>query len=140
MPSTHAPPLPQPTPATEARPNIVVPVIVVGLQSVNLIRRREQRASDDDAMGGSEQEMDGVEEDLDFDGFPHPSPENDSVPQEPQQGRSWHTRAADAIRNLRPGRRGAPQEAPPGDVPGSRTFLIYVIGGEDNVSVRCSFC
>ena len=44
--------------------------------------------------------------------------------------RGWQSRAANAIRNLRPGRR----PAPPGTqhsvtAPGSRTFLIYVIGG-----------
>jgi hypothetical protein len=44
--------------------------------------------------------------------------------------RGWQSRAANAIRNLRPGRR----PAPPGTqhsvtTPGSRTFLIYVIGG-----------
>lgn len=46
------------------------------------------------------------------------------------RGRGWQSRAANAIRNLRPGRR----TTPPGPqhsvtTPGSRTFLIYVIGG-----------
>jgi len=46
------------------------------------------------------------------------------------RGRGWQSRAANAIRNLRPGRR----TTPPGPqhsvtAPGSRTFLIYVIGG-----------
>lgn len=44
--------------------------------------------------------------------------------------RGWQSRAANALRNLRPGRRpvtpGTPQSLA---TPGSRTFLIYVIGG-----------
>lgn len=45
------------------------------------------------------------------------------------RGRRWHARAATALRNLRPGRRAAEQGAPEVDGTGSRTFLIYVIGG-----------
>lgn len=48
--------------------------------------------------------------------------------------RGWQSRAANAIRNLRPGRRntdaGQGAAPPPFSTPsGSRTFLIYVIGG-----------
>jgi len=56
---------------------------------------------------------------------------------EPTRGRGrsrgWPSRAANAIRNLRPGRRNtdagpaASQASSPSN--GSRTFLIYVIGG-----------
>jgi hypothetical protein len=51
----------------------------------------------------------------------------------PGRPRGWQSRAASAIRNLRPGRRPADagQAAPPplSSPSGSRTFLIYVIGG-----------
>jgi len=43
-------------------------------------------------------------------------------------GRTWHSRAATAFRNLRPGRR-ASRATHVNEGPGSRTFLIYVIGG-----------
>ena len=44
--------------------------------------------------------------------------------------RGWQSRAANAIRNLRPGRRPAsPGTQHSVTTPGSRTFLIYVIGG-----------
>ena len=44
--------------------------------------------------------------------------------------RGWQSRAANAIRNLRPGRRPAPSGTQHSvTTPGSRTFLIYVIGG-----------
>jgi hypothetical protein len=43
--------------------------------------------------------------------------------------RGWQSRAANAIRNLRPGRRPAqPGTQHSVTIPGSRTFLIYVIG------------
>jgi len=50
--------------------------------------------------------------------------------QQPARGRTWQSRAANAIRNLRPSRRNADATSPPPqETPGSRTFLIYVIGG-----------
>jgi len=50
--------------------------------------------------------------------------------QQPARGRTWQSRAANAIRNLRPSRRNADATSPqPQETPGSRTFLIYVIGG-----------
>jgi hypothetical protein len=48
------------------------------------------------------------------------------------RSRGWHSRAANAIRNLRPGRRNTQVDSDvqmPAASPGSRTFLIYVIGG-----------
>ena len=125
-----------------ARNNTVVPVIVVGLQSVSASRRREhqhqhqhqqQRATggeDEDAGGRDGDGTDDVDDDDDFDGF-LPGVDGESGNGEAQRGRRWRSRAANAIRNLRPGRRGGPSgRIPAGDGPGSRTFLIYVIGGE----------
>uniref|UniRef100_A0A0W0FFD5 RING-type domain-containing protein n=1 Tax=Moniliophthora roreri TaxID=221103 RepID=A0A0W0FFD5_MONRR len=62
------------------------------------------------------------------------SDEQDGATDDQDRGpRRWTSRAADAFRNLRPGRRAS--QPPTGllpdllDGPGSRTFLIYVIGG-----------
>lgn len=111
---------------TENSPNIFVPVIVVGLQSVNMDRRRDQAPSfgDEDTLAAEHNEdyLPGAADDLDFDD----SPGNGGQPGAPR-GRAWHSRAADALRNLRPGRRASQI---PHTGPGSRTFLIYVIGGE----------
>ncbi|KII86997.1 hypothetical protein PLICRDRAFT_31114 [Plicaturopsis crispa FD-325 SS-3] len=47
-----------------------------------------------------------------------------------RRGRTWQSRAANAFRNLRPGGRRPPsRETRENESPGSRTFLIYVIGG-----------
>ena len=94
-------------------------------------------------MGGSGHE---TFDDDDFDGFGNLQHPPELLPDEAagtgagrgrglgagREGRprGWQSRAANAIRNLRPGRR----PAPPGTQhlvtsPGSRTFLIYVIGG-----------
>jgi hypothetical protein len=117
-----------PHPLPPGAPNVVIPVIVVGLQSVNMNRRREQRTGENgDAFGVGDTNVvdNSLPDDAEFEGFPN-LPDTNA---EPQQGRSWHSRAANAIRNLRPGRRGAARETQPGEGPGSRTFLIYVIGG-----------
>lgn len=45
------------------------------------------------------------------------------------RARGWPSRAVNAIRNLRPGLRPAPPTQHSLTTPGSRTFLIYVIGG-----------
>ena len=84
-------------------------------------------------VGGSEIFGD----DDDFDGFGNF--QQHELPDEAGRGRGrggrgrtrgWQTRAANAIRNLRPGRRSVPPGTqPPAATPGSRTFLIYVIGG-----------
>ena len=154
--STSIPPLPQtqdpPTPQT------VVPVIVVGLQSVNSDWRPDMPPPDDTDMdvfghnhgvGGAEIGGNGGHEtfdDDDFDGFGNLQHPSELLPDEAAgmgagrgrgvgagsegRPRGWQSRVPNAIRNLRPGRR----PAPPGTqhsvtTPGSRTFLIYVIGG-----------
>ena len=89
-----------------------------------------------------------ISDDADFDGFGngnlehHPDlPANEAAGTGAGRGRGlgagpggrtggWQSRAANAIRNLRPGRRPAPSGTQhSGTAPGSRTFLIYVIGG-----------
>jgi hypothetical protein len=117
------------SPAAGNRPNIVIPVIVVGLQSVSMDRGRDQVApfGDNDGTFGTnhnEPESPGLGGEMNFDGML-----GDGDPGPQPHGRTWHSRAADAFRNLRPGRRAsrAPQTS---EGPGSRTFLIYVIGGE----------
>ena len=141
----------QPQPQESQSQQSVVPVIVVGLQSVNSDWRSEMPPTDDNDMDvfghprGGGAEAGGHEifgDDDDFDGFGN----NQQVfPDEAGAAgagrgrgeghggrtRGWQSRAANAIRNLRPGRR----PAPPGTensatAPGSRTFLIYVIGGQ----------
>ena len=146
-PQTQDPPIPQ----------TVVPVIVVGLQSVNSDWQPDMPPPDDADMdvfghnhgvGGGETGGSGGHEtfdDEDFDGFGNLQHPPELLPDEAagtagrgrgigagREGRprGWQSRAANAIRNLRPGRR----PAPPGTqhsvtTPGSRTFLIYVIGG-----------
>ena len=132
----------------------VVPVIVVGLQSVNSDWRPDMPPPDENDMdvfghphgGGAEVGGGGHEifgDDDDFDGFGNSQQHHELLPDEAAAGtagrglgrgrgraRGWQSRAANAIRNLRPGRR----PPPPGTqysmtTPGSRTFLIYVIGG-----------
>ncbi|KAH9483763.1 putative RING finger protein C4G3.12c [Psilocybe cubensis] len=148
-------PMPSPIPTAEMNGEVprqaqtpvhaVVPVIVVGLQSVNQDWRPDlptqpedgidifgqppsddlhthnvlphERADDDDldGWGGQQQEFAGLENGRGR-----------------GRARGWHSRAANAIRNLRPGRRTAEANAgmpTPLIAPGSRTFLIYVIGG-----------
>lgn len=139
--ATH--PIPPPTAETGPN-NTVVPVIVVGLQSVNMNRRRDHTPAfgehedvfgtdhnhfnpDSPILGDDDMNFDGLSSDGDASGRP-----------DTPRGRTWHSRAANAFRNLRPGRRGArAREA--GDGPGSRTFLIYVIGGECTMPRCLSF-
>ncbi|CAL1713443.1 unnamed protein product [Somion occarium] len=107
-----------PSAPSEPEPNVVVPVIVVGLQSVDTGHDREH---DDDwpaheATRNTASTDDGPS--LSAPGARPPTP----------RGRTWQSRAANALRTLRPGRRnGSTRRA--ADVTGSRTFLIYVIGG-----------
>jgi hypothetical protein len=155
---TSIPPLQTQTQTQESpTPQAVVPVIVVGLQSVNSDWRPDMPPPDENDMdvfahhhgvggaeGGAGHEV--LDDDDDFDGFgnsqDHPElPPDEAAGTGAGRGRGlgaghggrtggWQSRAANAIRNLRPGRR----PAPPGTqhsvtAPGSRTFLIYVIGG-----------
>ena len=124
-PSTQNPGHGASPPTAENRPNVVVPVIVVGLQSVGMDRGRDQPPpfGEDPTFGANhnEPEPSGLAGDINLDGMPT---EGDSP-----RARTWHSRAANAFRNLRAGRRASrvPQT---NEGPGSRTFLIYVIGGE----------
>ena len=142
------PPTNTSTNSSEHRSNIVVPVIVVGLQSVNMDRQAPRTphphanhtpAIDDE--DGEGMEFDGLDpmsmplhipEPAEFRHHPNLSSTIQQEPsgQQPSRGRTWHSRAANAIRNLRPSRRNADATSPPPqEAPGSRTFLIYVIGG-----------
>ncbi|KAK2465790.1 hypothetical protein APHAL10511_002334 [Amanita phalloides] len=147
-----------------ATPNTVVPVIIVGLQSVNMDWRQGDLVGFN-ANEHQHQHQDDTADDLVDDGMddifgPAPDPEantdreNDGTQRSAdagatdtsanqRRGRRWRSRAADALRSLRPrrggeqrngianGDAGAPQLAQqmPTMGPGSRMFLIYVIGG-----------
>lgn len=117
VPSSTVPPSPPPS----AQTDVVVPVIIVGLQSVNVDPQRPEQPEEGDGL------------------FARPDHRGDTVlppeawghedGEQTVRGRPWHTRAADALRNLRPGRRGVPSITNVNDRAASRTFLIYVIGG-----------
>jgi hypothetical protein len=143
LPSSQMPAL-QPVPA-DTVPGVVIPVIVVGLQSVNVGWRRDQGApgatgENDDIFGADEADL-GTNhgEDLDLDGNQADGDNTSRDGAGTPRGRRWHSRAANAIRNLRPGRRPGPRGPQATDGAGSRTFLIYVIGGEfvDMAAVVC---
>lgn len=111
--------------------NVVVPVIVVGLQSVDMTRNPDHIPPSHE----------------------HPHPSDEGRPSDPNlglsddwrrvggasygdsqsgtqpRGRTWQSRAANALRTLRPGRRGGSHGTRTNDSTGARTFLIYVIGG-----------
>ena len=114
-------------------PNTVVPVIVVGLQSVNTgwpaVPTVEDNLGDPEPLG--EQDDYGREDHVTEGIPPTPGARTDGSEATgrppPSRGRGWHSRAAEALRNLRPGRRT--RTAPAQTAAGSRTFLIYVIGG-----------
>ncbi|KAG8214705.1 hypothetical protein J3R82DRAFT_9790 [Butyriboletus roseoflavus] len=133
----------------EHRSNVVVPVIVVGLQSVNVDRQpphmpppHANHAPAIDDEDGEGMDLDGLEQPMSMplhipepaEFRHHTNPSNTTQQeqggQQPARGRTWHSRAANAIRNLRPSRRNTDATSPqPQETPGSRTFLIYVIGG-----------
>jgi len=111
----------QPPPSVQT--DVVVPVIIVGLQSVNVDPRRPEQPEDDDGLfARPDHRGDGSV--LPPEAWGHGEDGDQTV-----RGRPWHTRAADALRNLRPGRRNGPSIANAADRAASRTFLIYVIGG-----------
>ncbi len=114
--SSPSEPPSDPSSSNPPQQNIVVPVIVVGLQSVHV--NMDWHASPGEQDGDVPHEDDAPLHDVQ-----EPRPDT-------PRGRRWHSRAASALRNLRPGRRsevaGHPAELDP---TGSRTFLIYVIGG-----------
>jgi len=106
--------------------HMVVPVIVVGLQSVNTASILQQQPGTTDD-GDDSVDGEGEEDDAERDDGNSRQAEEHGRNTAAGRGRPWHTRAADAIRNLRPGRRH--RAAPVAMLPG-RTFLIYVIGGQ----------
>lgn len=131
-------------PPTQSPLHSVVPVIVVGLQSVNQEWRPDLPPQGDDGIDLFGQPP---SDEIHFNHGSNENGEDDDLEAHHQtpptmegahgrgrgRGRGWHSRAANAIRNLRPGRR--PAETTTGFplpiiAPGSRTFLIYVIGGK----------
>lgn len=140
-------------PPTAAPPATVVPVIVVGLQSVDTDWRHEDADTlndEPDLFGAPSADVHAngtdtatgipLSEEVDGLGQHRPDtggsePVNNSTGRDTSRAgrtRGWHTRAANALRNLRPGRRAADASLGAHNttfLPGSRTFLIYVIGG-----------
>jgi hypothetical protein len=127
-------------PSTQA-PRSVVPVIIVGLQSVHPEWRPDAPPPPPGENEGFEPPVEAVGNngDTDFSGsedditFSPDAALGAGASQGHGRPRGWH-RATNAIRNLRPGRRsteaGQTTAPPPFLTPsGSRTFLIYVIGG-----------
>ncbi|RDX49842.1 hypothetical protein OH76DRAFT_1482666 [Lentinus brumalis] len=129
-----------PPPAGDASQNMVVPVIVVGLQSVDMgqvhghahphesdITLPDSRDAHPDRISrpASASFDDGQRQSL----F-SPPPEGTASGSNTPRGRgNWQSRAATALRNLRPGRRNGSRGHRAAEGTGSRTFLIYVIGG-----------
>ncbi|KAF9468743.1 hypothetical protein BDZ94DRAFT_1294288 [Collybia nuda] len=107
----------------------VIPVIVVGLQSVNTSWQQRGQNDDNESidMLGDGGDSEAGDDDLNDDGTPNFNNRSGTEGAGRNRGRAWHSRAAEAIRNLRHGRRT--RTAPTTTLPGSRTFLIYVIGG-----------
>lgn len=106
-------------------PNVVIPAIVVGLYTMN--NRRRASIFGGNQLGADPDDSDLVDDENDDGLLGGDSFAGASAGRRPDtpRGRSWHSRAANAFRNLRPGRRRreAANE-------GSRSFMIYVIGGE----------
>lgn len=103
---------------------MVVPVIVVGLQSVDMGQvHGHGHVHPDPQIGPLSQHSNRRPTPFDSSGTPVPADGPTA------RGRSWHSRAATALRNLRPGRRNGSSGRQASDGSGSRTFLIYVIGG-----------
>lgn len=115
-------------PPAEGASNVVVPIIVVGLQSVEMGqvqgRGRPVTNAGHTDFGDTDR---GTRSTL-FDDTRTAAPPDG--PTTATRGRSWQSRAATALRNLRPGRRNNSSGPQSADGSGSRTFLIYVIGGE----------
>jgi len=123
-------------------PRSVVPVIIVGLQSVHPELRTDALPPPppgendvfeppvEPANNNGDTDFGGSEDDITF------APDAALGAGGPRAGgrpRGWQSRAANAIRNLRPSRRNADPgqgaQLPFSSPSGSRTFLIYVIGG-----------
>lgn len=111
--------------ATNANPGHVIPVIVVGLQSVDVAEPDEPEEDMvmpsplPQGIGSSTASEAGSSQEDPLGNLGHPST---------PRGRTWQSRAANAFRTLRTSRRSSRTRRNQ-DGPGSRTFLIYVIGG-----------
>lgn len=119
----------------EDRTHTVVPVIVVGLQSVTANWQQPHMEDTDHAdpfMGNEEEVGEEGDASLNSNNTNRAEASDGTRRATASRGRAWHSRAADALRNLRPGRRNRTTPAPA--APGSRTFLIYVIGGQSQYS------
>ncbi|KAM5533122.1 hypothetical protein V8D89_013170 [Ganoderma adspersum] len=115
------------TPPGDATSSMVVPVIVVGLQSVDMGQiQGHGHVHPDPQMGPPSLHSDRRPTSFDSTGTAVPADGPNSAT---TRGRSWQSRAATALRNLRPGRRNSSSGRQASDSAGSRTFLIYVIGG-----------
>ncbi|KAH9829668.1 uncharacterized protein C8Q71DRAFT_717942 [Rhodofomes roseus] len=118
---------PSTAPATDPNANVVVPVIVVGLQSVDMNRNNDNAhthgpdVQTQDDTRSSESDSRSLDEWRDS-----PTP-GAGAGQSQSRGRTWQSRAASALRGLRPGRRTSRNRQ--NRDTGARTFLIYVIGG-----------
>lgn len=115
---------------TTNMPTFVVPVIVVGLQSVDA-----PNVDDEDDMIPPTQSSSGEPSEAGPSRVPSDSatPWASALPPgaasaSSANARSWGSRAANALRGLRPARRSS-RTSRSTDGSGSRTFLIYVIGG-----------
>ncbi|TBU27067.1 hypothetical protein BD311DRAFT_666225 [Dichomitus squalens] len=114
-------------PAEDGTSAMVVPVIVVGLQSVEMgqVQGRGRPVTEVGEPDFGETERRSPL----FDNV-RPAAPLDESNTTTTRGRSWQSRAATALRNLRPGRRNNSGGGRSADGAGSRTFLIYVIGGD----------
>ena len=139
-PSTPSPPLPIPSldsapsvptatsPPGDVTSSMVVPVIVVGLQSVDMGQiQGNGHVHPEPQMEPPSLHSERRPTSFDTTGTAVPA---DGPNSGTTRGRSWQSRAATALRNLRPGRRNSSSGRQASDGAGSRTFLIYVIGGE----------
>ncbi|PCH42769.1 hypothetical protein WOLCODRAFT_152824 [Wolfiporia cocos MD-104 SS10] len=112
---------------THPNVNVVVPVIVVGLQSVDMGHTHNHAHGAADHMQPSD-DVHSTESSLG-------SAENwwnqsSTAPMDiPSRGHLWRSHAADALRPLLSGRRSGSHNRQSTDANGARMFLIYVIGG-----------
>ncbi|KAL0960902.1 hypothetical protein HGRIS_005911 [Hohenbuehelia grisea] len=151
-PPTMGPPPPS-APRAPPRPSTVVPVIIVGLQSVSVNLPFPFGAAPPPAQDDVHPPHAHTHAHTHTHTHTHDVPQEEGVAQgqeDPLAGsnadaesvteggqrreRPWRERAADALRNLRSGSASRrPSSQPPPETPseptGSRTFLIYVIGG-----------
>ncbi|PCH36183.1 hypothetical protein WOLCODRAFT_156907 [Wolfiporia cocos MD-104 SS10] len=113
--------------ATDPNVNVVVPVIVVGLQSVDIGHTHNHAHGAADHMQPSD-DVRSTESSL---GSAENWRNQSSIaPMDiPSHGHPWRSRAADALRPLLPGRRSGSHNRQSTDANGARTFLICVIGG-----------